>query len=132
MKHEFINDPFSNTTKYRVITLCGSLKFIKQFKVMQTLLERYGHVCLSVNDHEIDNPPDDLEKSIIDKVHFKKILLSDTVLVLDLPHGSISNYIGVSTNNEIEFARLNNKEIFFVSQIGYSDYFRKNQLNIHI
>lgn len=130
MKKQFIDDPFTGTTKFRVITLCGSLKFAKQFTVMQTLLERIGHVCLSVNEHEMENPPDEIEKSIIDKVHFKKIMLSDCILVLDLNYGLFPNYIGESTKHEIEFARLNNKEIFFVSQIGYSEYFRKNKLNI--
>lgn len=116
MNNPFIEKPF------RVITLCGSLKFEKQFAEIQMYLERKGHVILSVCQGETVRPPSETEKKIIDKVHFKKILLSDCILVLDYDYLGLSGnvfpkYIGESTQNEIEFALINNKEVFYVSEI---------------
>lgn len=94
--------------KYQVITLCGSLKFIKDFVRIQIMLERKGHVCLSVTAGEENIPPTDAEKSILDKVHYKKIMLSDCILVVGQ-----EGYIGESTANEIEFAKLNNRPVYY-------------------
>lgn len=96
--------------KYQVITLCGSLKFINDFVRIQIMLERKGHVCFSVTAGEENIPPTDAEKSILDKVHYKKIMLSDCILVIDT-----DGYIGHSTKNEIEFAKLTNKPVFYKS-----------------
>lgn len=102
-------------TKFKVITLCGSLKFNTTFNSVQMLLERSGHVCFSVGFSEKDYiPPTREEKSILDNVHFKKILLSDCILVLD-----INEYVGESTRNEIQFAQMNNKPVFYLSSSGY-------------
>lgn len=109
-------NPFAHAP-YRVITLCGSLKFEKSFQRLQIYLERIGHVCLSVTIGELNIPPTDCEKSIIDKVHFKKIALSDCIIVLDLEYQETDRYIGCSTENEIEYARLTNKEIYYVSEL---------------
>jgi len=95
---------------YKTITLCGSLKFIKDFVKLQITLERLGHVVLSVTAGEESLPPTYAEKKILDKVHYKKILLSDCIIVIDN-----DGYIGESTSNEIEFARLNNKPVYFLS-----------------
>lgn len=106
-----INEVTDN--QFKVITLCGSLKFQETFNDVQMKLERMGHVCFSVGFSERRyQPPTDTEKSILDKVHFKKIALSDCILVIDN-----DGYIGHSTRNEIEFARLNNKQILFLSVI---------------
>lgn len=95
--------------KYQVITLCGSLRFINDFVKIQIKLERLGHVCFSVTAGEEQLPPTAEEKSILDKVHFKKIMLSDCILVIDT-----DGYIGQSTGNEIEFARLTNKPVYYM------------------
>lgn len=100
---------------YKVITLCGSLKFQETFNDVQMLLERFGHVCFSVGFSEKGyKPPTENEKSVLDKVHFKKILLSDCILVID-----VERYIGESTKNEIMFAALNNKRIFYLTETNY-------------
>lgn len=99
--------------RYLVFTLCGSLKFQETFNELQMKLERLGHVCFSVGfSEEKYTPPTEEEKSILDKVHFKKILLSDAIIVIDN-----NDYIGYSTRNEIEFAKLNNKLIYFLSAL---------------
>lgn len=99
--------------KYKVITLCGSLKRAeKEFTIVQIFLERKGHVCFSVcASQELANPPTDYEKKILDKVHYKKISLSDCILVLDT-----DRYIGESTQGEIEWAELNNIPVYYFAQ----------------
>lgn len=46
------------------------------------------------------------------EAHFKKIELSDAILVVN-----INNYIGESTNLEIEYAKKLGKEIIYYSDI---------------
>jgi len=103
--------------KYKVITLCGSLKFIKTFVETQITLERCGHVVLSVTAGEENNPPTEKQKQILDKVHYKKIDLSDCIIVIDN-----ENYIGQSTAGEMQWAQLTNKPIFMLSQIDVFDF----------
>lgn len=97
---------------FKVITLCGSLKRAeKEFTKYQILLERLGHVCFSVcASQELCAPPTDEEKKILDKVHYKKISLSDCILVLD-----VGMYIGESTKGEIEWAELNNIPVYYLN-----------------
>ena len=52
----------------------------------------------------------------IKEAHFKRIELSDAILVID-----IDNYIGNSTNLEIEYARKLEKEIIY-----YTDLIKEN------
>jgi hypothetical protein len=101
--------------KKLVITLCGSLKFQDIFNDVQMLLERDGHCCFSVGFSEKNyTPPTSFEKEILDKVHYKKIMLSDAILVIDK-----DEYIGDSTRNEIVFARVTNKDVYMLTQTGY-------------
>lgn len=98
---------FSNDI-YRVITLCGSLKFFDSFQRVQSYLERHGHVCFSVCHSKKIKEPTKVEKSIIDHVYLKKIMLSDCIIVIDR-----NGYVGESTTNEIQFAKLNNKPVIY-------------------
>jgi hypothetical protein len=93
---------------FKTITLCGSLKFIKEFVDLQIKLERIGHVCLSVTAGEETLPPTEAEKKILDKVHYKKILLSDCIIVIDK-----GGYVGESTRGEIEFCELTNRTVYY-------------------
>lgn len=99
----------------KIITLCGSLKFQEIFNDVQMILERHGHACFSIghSEHDYLEPSKD-EKEILDKVHYKKILHSDLVLVLDR-----NGYIGDSTRNEITFALVINKPVIYLRNTGY-------------
>lgn len=97
--------------KFKVVTLCGSLKFIKDFVDIQIKLERVGHVVLSVTSGEETVPPTEEEKKILDKVHYKKIDMSDCILVINK-----NGYIGESTAGEIQWAELTNKQVFYINQ----------------
>lgn len=104
--------------KYKIITLCGSLKFIDDFVALQIKLERFGHVVLSVTAGEESLPPTEAEKRILDKVHFKKIALSDCIIVLN-----INGYIGQSTASEIQYAELTNKPVYYISDPDFKELF---------
>lgn len=103
--------------RYKIITLCGSLRFIKTFVETQIILERCGHVVLSVTAGEENNPPTEKQKAILDKVHYRKIDLSDCIIVIDN-----EGYIGSSTANEMQWADLTNKPVFMLSKIDPYDF----------
>jgi len=94
------------------ITLCGSTKFKKEFEEWNRKLTLAGHVVYSVScfGHADNLEFTKEEKKRLDRIHSMKILESDYIFVLD-----IDNYIGESTQNEIEWALLNNKEVFYQS-----------------
>lgn len=104
--------------KYKIITLCGSLKFIEDFVALQIKLERFGHVVLSVTAGEEALPPTEEEKKILDKVHFKKIALSDCIIVLN-----IGGYIGQSTASEIQYAQITNKPVHCITDPDFKEVF---------
>ena len=100
----------------RVITLCGSLKFINHFVAIQIFLERRGHVVLSVTSGEEKLEPTSEQKEILDKVHYKKILMSDMIIVIN-----VNNYVGNSTRGEIQFAEVMNKAVVYWNESDLID-----------
>lgn len=95
--------------KYRVITLCGSTRFMDEFMAAQKKLTLEGNIVISVGlfghsgDNEVWTPG---TKEMLDDMHRSKIDLADEIFVVN-PGG----YIGASTRGEIEYARKTNKEI---------------------
>lgn len=92
-----------------VVTLCGSTKFKDAFTKSQLEETLEGKIVLTIgcnmkSDTEIfgELGPKALRlvKAKLDVLHFRKIDLSDEILVLN-----IDNYIGESTEREIEYAR---------------------------
>lgn len=99
---------------YKVITLCGSTKFKDEFMKAQKQLTLEGYIVISVGlfGHSGDNEVwNDGIKEMLDDMHKKKIDMADSIMVID-----VDNYIGTSTRNEIEYARLKGKNIYFYSQ----------------
>ena len=72
----------------KIITLCGSLKFKK----------------------EMIRTDEQLKK--LKEEHFKRIELADAILVVN-----VNNYIGNSTNLEIEYAKKLGKEILYYTDL---------------
>lgn len=98
----------------QIVTLCGSTRFKNEFLEASKQLTARGVIVLSVGwfGHcEVDGIPDDVKQKV-DKLHFRKIDISDWVLVLDL-----NGYIGQSTHNEIEYALKNNKLVVLLSRL---------------
>ncbi|MCI8587416.1 MAG: hypothetical protein HFJ49_02255, partial [Clostridia bacterium] len=48
------------------------------------------------------------EKKLLGEAHFERIKLSDSILVVN-----VDNYIGESTNREIEYAKSIGKDIIY-------------------
>ncbi|MBW4674315.1 MAG: hypothetical protein KME52_09925 [Desmonostoc geniculatum HA4340-LM1] len=84
----------------KICTLCGSTKFKSEFEKANKRLTAQGIIVLSVGWFGHSDPiPDDI-KAVVDQLHFRKIDMSDYILVLN-----VGGYIGESTRNEIEYAK---------------------------
>lgn len=97
--------------KYKVITLCGSTKFKNEFEMINKELTLRGHIVISVGcfGHCGDNESSNYTtKRMLDNIHKKKIDLSSAIMVVNK-----DNYIGESTQKEIEYAKATNKEVFY-------------------
>lgn len=106
------------TDKPIVVTLCGSTRFSDAFREANLRLTLEGRIVLSigcdmrsdawvfgdVEPHVLDRVKRDL-----DKLHKRKIDLSDEILVLN-----VGGYIGDSTRSEIEYARVHGKVVRFL------------------
>ena len=96
----------------KVITVCGSLKFINEMMDITEKMELKGN-CMLV---PIYNSNKDCftakEASLLDMMHKERIKLADAILVVN-----VGGYIGSSTKNEIEYAKSLDKEIIYYTDI---------------
>lgn len=85
----------------KIITLCGSTKFKKQFEQANAFLTLQGNIVISVAFFEQSEGFEITEEQaeLLGDLHFRKIDLSDEIFVID-----VNGYIGNSTRNEIEYA----------------------------
>lgn len=103
----------------KIVCLCGSTRFMKQFTEANRAETLKGNIVLSVGcDLKGDNWFDQFSayemeqiKGILDPLHLKKIKLADEVLVIN-PNG----YIGESTRNEIKFAESLGKLVRYLEK----------------
>ncbi len=97
----------------KVITLCGSLKFKKEMMIVAEKIALEGNCIITPVYPVLENykrTDEQLEK--LKDSHFKKIELSDAILVVN-----VNNYIGDSTNLEIEYAKKLGKEIIYYTDL---------------
>jgi len=114
------------------ITLCGSLNFTEDMIKMKGQLGKKGHEAIlppSLGKFGIKNVEDaerlkrDRKKYINEikpvytKEHFKNVVNSDAILVVNKEKHGIENYIGGATFAEIMLAFHYNKKIFFLNPI---------------
>lgn len=100
--------------KYKVITLCGSTRFKKEFEEEQKRLTLEGNIVISVGlfSHAEENGKvweEDGTKEMLDDLHKRKIDMSDEIFVIN-----VDNYIGSSTRSEIEYANAHNKKVNYL------------------
>ena len=102
--------------KMKIITVCGSLRFIKEMMEITEKMELQGN-CMLV---PIYNPnkasKDDFteeEALMLDKMHKERIKLADAILVVN-----VDAYIGDSTRKEIEYAKSLGKEILYYTDLS--------------
>lgn len=98
----------------KIITVCGSLRFMKEMMEITEKMELQGNCVLSPiyptkpdKDAYTEN-----EALMLDKMHKEKIKISDAILVVN-----VDNYIGNSTKSEIEFAKSLGKEIIYYTNL---------------
>ena len=101
----------------KIITLCGSLKFQKEMMTIAEKMALEGNCILTPTYPVIENL--EIKKAqiaMLKDAHFKRIELSDAILVVN-----VNNYIGESTNLEVEYAKKLEKEIIY-----YTDLMKNN------
>ena len=97
----------------KIITLCGSLKFKKEMMETAEKMALKGNCILTPVYPVLENyeRTDEQQKKLKEE-HFKRIELADPILVVN-----VNNYIGNSTNLEIEYARKLGKEILYYTDL---------------
>lgn len=102
--------------KYKVITLCGSTRFKKEFIEVQKRLSLKGIIVISVGlfGHSGDNEVlEEGVKEMLDDMHKRKIDMADGIFVIN-----VGGYIGKSTSSEIEYAKNHHKTIEYLEPIN--------------
>ena len=103
-----------NKTVKGIITLCGSTRFYETFLEVNNKLTAKGYIVLSIGVVKskavmLDKSDPELE-TMLDALHREKILMSDSIFVIDK-----DDYIGESTKSEIEFTEKHGKRIYRLS-----------------
>ncbi len=97
----------------KVITLCGSLRFKNEMMAVAEKMALEGY-CILTPVYPVSENIERTEEQLIKlkDAHFKRIELSDAILVVN-----INNYIGESTNLEIDYAKKLGKEIIYYTNL---------------
>jgi hypothetical protein len=87
--------------KRKIVCLCGSTKFRKEYEKVTLEETLKGNIVLSVGCfmHSDNIPITEEQKQELDNLHLDKITMADEIIVI-APNG----YTGESTNREIDFA----------------------------
>lgn len=102
----------------RIVCLCGSTRFWREFQRSSLSETMAGRIVLSIgaasgtDDEHFGNLPReeyDRVKTMLDELHKRKIDLADEVLVLN-----VGGYIGSSTRSEIDYAIAHNKPVRYL------------------
>ncbi|MBR1779060.1 MAG: hypothetical protein IJ758_00955 [Clostridia bacterium] len=96
-----------------VITVCGSLKFAREIMEISEKMNLHGNCMLCpVYPTKSEVAYTDEEIVMFKKMHKERIKLADAILVVN-----VDNYIGSSTEIEIEYAKSLNKEILYYTDL---------------
>ena len=97
----------------KIITVCGSLKFQKEMMIIAEKMALEGNCVLTpVYPTKENNSRTEEQILKLKEEHFKKIEMSDAIFVVN-----VNNYIGTSTNLEIEYAKKLGKEIIYYTDL---------------
>lgn len=97
----------------KIITLCGSLKFKHEMMIVAEKMALEGNCILTPVYPVLENyERTDEQLMKLKEEHFKRIELSDSILVVN-----VNNYVGNSTNLEIEYAKKLKKEILYYTDL---------------
>ena len=100
----------------KIITLCGSTKFKKQFEQANACLTLQGNIVISLAFFEQSEGFEisDKQAELLGNLHFRKIDLSDEIFVID-----VEGYIGSSTKSEIDYAKEKGKAVRYYSSENF-------------
>jgi hypothetical protein len=109
----FMKGSFQDT-KPKVITLCGSTKFKKQFEDAMADLTLKGYIVLGLGFFEQADNIEVTEEQVklFERLHYHKIDMSDEIYVIN-----VNGYIGESTKKEIEYAVRNGKKVTYLEPV---------------
>lgn len=107
--------------KPKIVCLCGSTKFYKQFQIANFEETLKGNIVLSVGFYPHSSKEahgenigiTEEQKLKLDELHKRKIDISDEILVIN-----VGGYIGDSTRSEIEYAKKLKIPIRYQEAIG--------------
>lgn len=97
--------------RFKVITLCGSMKFKDDFKKMEKKLTFDEKAVVLIPDffETIKVEMTDAFKKQLSEMHKQRIDLSDEIFVINK-----GGYIGESTKEEIDYALKHNKIVRYM------------------
>lgn len=107
-----------------VVCLCGSTRFPEAFELANAHESMLGHLVISVGLFGHGDKPTGAmfltsdgneatkEKKMLDQLHFRKIDLSDEILVIN-----VGGYVGSSTKREIEYAEASDKRVRYAYDV---------------
>lgn len=93
--------------KYKIITLCGSMKFKNEFLEVQRKLTLEGNIVLAPEFFQV--PEEDDLKQMLNAMHKGRIDLCDEIYVINK-----NGYIGNSTKDEIKYATEIGKKVNYL------------------
>lgn len=118
----------------KTITLCSSVSFYKDLLEIEKQLKKLGFKVKSpktagimaknknfnVSDYKtwFTNKDDYKKKTALMNEHFKKIINSDVILVINNEKNGIKGYIGGNVLMEMTVAHINKKPIFLWNNIS--------------
>lgn len=104
---------FCKKMKRELITLCGSTRFMKEFKDVERALTFEGNIPLPpaiYGKSENVEYSEELSKRLFE-LHLDKIRISDTIFIID-----VDGRLGDSTSKELKLALENKKKVRYYSK----------------
>ena len=97
----------------KIVTLCGSLKFKNEMMTVAEKMALEGY-CILTPVYPVSDKMKRTKEQLIKlkEAHFKRIKLSDAILVVN-----INNYIGESTNLEMDYTKKGKEIIYYTDLI---------------
>jgi len=93
----------------KIITLCGSTKFEKQYHEINKKLTLEGNLVISVGVFDFKSPDKEKVRELLQEIHRKKIDIADEIFIVN-----VGGYIGKHTQEEIDYAKKIGKKINYL------------------
>lgn len=104
--------------KFRVITLCGSSRFRKDFIEVEKYLTSRGYIVITPSLYEHDGDTKYFYgtnlKETFDEMQKQKIDMADEIMIIN-----IDRYIGPSTREQINYAKSIGKPVHYLEPFIY-------------